>query len=116
MLDSSKETKTKSLEILANKILPEIYPVITDIQIKGPMKRYIGLTVTNNFYKIEVYTTIPEDVTRENYWDSEYGDMDFAYMNDYHIKDLLKYLSINTEYFHSEIVVYDINGDMIGEF
>ena len=115
-ITESKETKTKSLEILANKILPEIYPVITDIKIKGPMKRYIGLTVTNNFYKIEVYTTIPEDVTRENYWDSEYGDMDFTYMNDYHIKDLLKYLSINPDYFHSEIVVYDINGNTIGEF
>jgi len=115
-ITESNKTKTDALELISNKILPEIYPVITDIKIEGPMKKYIGLTVTDNFYKIKVDTTIPEDVTIENYWNSDYADMDFTYMKSHHVKDLLKYLKINPNFFHSEMEVYNINGDLIGKF
>ena len=105
----------KAVEKLAMQILPEIYPVITDIKVDGPKKKYVGLRVTDYGVDVDVYTTIPSGITKENYWNSEYANMDFSYMMAHHFPKLLKYFGINY-FLVPDINVYNVNGKLIGKF
>lgn len=105
----------KAVEKLAMQMLPEIYPTITDIKVDGPKKKYVGLRVTDYGFDVDVYTTIPSGITKQNYWDSEYADNDFSYMIAYHFPKLLKYFGINS-YLPTDVNVYNVDGKLIGKF
>ena len=110
-----KDNIGKAVEKLAMKLLPEIYPVITDIKVDGPKKQYVGLQVIDNGFDVDVYTTIPSGITKENYWNSEYANMDFSYMMAHHFPKLLKYFGINS-YLPTDVNVYNVDGKLIGKF
>jgi len=105
----------KAVEKLAMQILPEIYPVITDIKVDGPKKKYVGLRVTDYGFDVDVYTTIPSEITKQDYWNSEDADNDFSYMMAYHFPKLLKYFGINS-YLPTDVNVYNVDGKLIGKF
>jgi hypothetical protein len=104
------------IENLLNILVSRIYPVIRYINVSGPtqQKSYLGKTV--NVYRINVYTTIPSNIDMENYWTSEYADMDFGWMGDHYVDEILTYVGINREDFIREIFVYGDDDNFIGEF
>lgn len=116
-LNKSKVNSKKIhlLERMLNELMPKIYPVIRYIKIEGPEKQMRGWITFLN-YEIDVYTTIPEGITKDDYWTSEYRDMDFSWMAHHHVDEMLKYLSLNPNDFFREVYVYNINDELIGEF
>ena len=104
-----------AIEKLFDKILLKIYPMINNIDIERPFMD------GNDKYIMNFHTSLPETVTKKNYWESnhwfnEYGDgilFDYAYMNDVIIPKLLKYFNLTDRGFNREIRIYNINGDLI---
>ena len=81
----------------------------------GPKKKYVGLRVTDYGFDVDVYTTIPSEITKQDYWNSEYANNDFSYMMAYHFPKLLKYFGINS-YLPTDVNVYNVDGKLIGKF
>jgi len=115
MSNSINPKKIELLEKMLNQLIPKIYPVIRYIKIDGPKKRMFTW-VPYLSYDINVYTTIPEYITKDDYWTSDYRKMDFSYMGAYHIDEMLKYLGLEQFDFYRQIFVYNINDELIGEF
>jgi hypothetical protein len=115
MSDNINPKKIELLEKMLNQLMPKIYPVIRYIKISGPKKnRFTWVSYLT--YDINVYTTIPEYITKEEYWTSDYRDMDFSYMGHYHVDEMLRYIGIEPFDFYRQIFVYNINDGLIGEF
>ncbi len=99
------DNKIKGVEKLFNKILPTIYPQITNIRIEK----------NNNdkevYYDIIIETNIPNTVTQYNYWDTEFWDtnqmFDYHYMNDVVMPELLEYFSIKDREFNRLVHIYN---------
>lgn len=115
MNENISPKKLVILEKMLNHLMPKIYPVIRYIKIDGPEKKMRGWITYLN-YDINVYTTIPEGITIDNYWTSEYRNMDFSWMGYHHVDELLSYISISPDDFYREVYVYNVNDELIGDF
>jgi hypothetical protein len=115
MSNSINPKKIELLEKMLNQLMPKIYPVIRYIKIDGPKKRMFTW-VPYLSYDINVYTTIPEYITKDDYWTSDYRKMDFSYMGAYHINEMLRYIGLEPFDFYRQIFVYNINDELIGGF
>lgn len=105
---------------LFNSVLPTIYPMITSVEVveNPPQDKMSG-----EDYTVMVNTTIPNTVTAENYWEWEnwFSDesnndgvvLDYLWMNDIIIPDLLKYVSLTDIGFSRNVEVYNIDGELI---
>jgi hypothetical protein len=115
MSDNINQKRIQLLEKMLNQLMPKIYPVIRHIKIEGPEIGRFGWVRYSEYY-INVFTTIPEYITIDNYWTSEYRDMDFSYMGYYHVDELLHYINLKPLDFYRKIFVYNIKNKLIGEF
>lgn len=115
-MEKIDKKRLELIETLLNKVVSRLYPVVKHMTVEGPnlTKGYFNKLI--NLYTIKVYTTIPEGITIDNYWDSEYADMDFSWMGYHHVNEMLTYLSINPDDFIRNILVYNENDELIGEF
>lgn len=103
------------MEKMLNQLMPRIYPVIRLIEIEGPKTKNFGWITYLN-YTVNVYTTIPEEITMDDYWVSDYSDMDFSYFGTHYIDEILGYFNLRPDEFYRSVLVYNINNDLIGDF
>jgi len=107
----------KGLEKLLNIILTEIYhPILTKVELSERPEIFNSWEAPD--YTITLHTTIPEGVTERNFWQTKYWDevglvLDFAYINDVHIPEILNYFNISDRDLEREIEIKNINGDVI---
>ena len=102
--------KVELFEKLLNEMMPKVYPVIKRIDVTTQE------TTTGNIHYIRVFTTIPDGVNSDNYWDSEFADMDFSWMDAHYINEILTYLGVDKSRFYRVVLVYNDNDEPIGEF
>lgn len=109
-----ENNKLNAIEKFLNKMLSKTYPMITHIDIGNPF--------LNGEYILNIYTSIPETVTLENYWVNDYwydkdgGNnvvLDFHWMNDVILPKLLKYFGLTDLSFNREIRIFNIKGDLV---
>lgn len=105
---------------LFNSVLPTIYPMITSVEVvENPPQDKMG----GEDYTVVVNTTISNTVDKHNYWEWEnwFSDesnnhgvvLDYLWMNDVVIPDLLKYVSLKDIEFSRDVKVYNIDGELI---
>jgi len=105
------------LEKLLNTILTEIYyPVLTEVELSERPEIFNSWEAPD--YTITLHTTIPEAVTNRTFWYTKYWDevglvLDYEYINDVHIPEILDYFNISDREFNREVEVINKNGDVI---
>ena len=104
------EKKVELFERLLNEMMPKVYPVIKHINVTTQE------TNSGSIHYIRVFTTIPDGINSDNYWDSEFADMDFSWMDAHYVNELLTYLGIDKSRFYRVVYVYNENDELIGEF
>jgi len=117
-MDNQSE-KVKGAEKAFNMILPTIYPMITKVEIERTPELF---RMGNPDYTVAIYTDLPSTITDEDYWDNEYwfkdggSDgilLDYHYMNDVIIPQLLKYVGMDDMNFSRNVEIYNIDGQHI---
>jgi hypothetical protein len=104
------ERRVELLKKLLNEMMPKVYPVIKHIDITNQNSN------NGDIHYIRVFTTIPDGITSDNYWDSEYAEMDFSWMDAHYVPEILTYLGVDKSRFYRIVYVYNDNDELIGEF
>lgn len=118
---SNIDKKLTGVEKLLNRILPTIYQNITDVKID----RNYNISDSHLYddippYNLNIYTNLPNTLTKNDYWDNEVWEtnensyvLDYHYMNDVHVPELLEYFSIKDDEFDRNVKIYNIDNELI---
>ena len=116
---NSQSEKVKGAEKIFNMVLPTIYPMITKVEIERTPELF---RMGNSDYTVSIYTDLPNTITDKDYWENEYwfkdggSDgilLDYHYMNDVIIPQLLKYVGMTDREFSRDVELYNVDGGHI---
>lgn len=104
MKEDYNDYRITALEKLLSYSLPDIYPIIENIKVT---KNDAGLYIL-------IYTNLPDEITGENYWTSDFADNDFSWMKAKWIPHYMKYLGFDqNEFMGLYVYVFKKNGEVI---
>lgn len=115
------DKKLTGVEKLLNRILPTIYQNITDVKID----RNYDISDSHLYddipqYNLNIYTNLPNTLTKNDYWDNAVWEtnensyvLDYHYLNDVHVPELIEYFSIKDAEFDRNVKIYNIDNELI---